>query len=635
MYDDKPGVSGDLLKAEVRRASVMAKRNMARVNQRKQLAQQSPSSVSLRDSGGFALRDSAGESSLTLIGLQSQSSSFGRERNSESGAQTPHSPSSQRHHFDDDKDDGEESIPVQRYQSEMSATSWGLDGGFHDDFLGKESSDHEALLNKSLTSRRGARQQTQYLSWLDMSKVEMVIIGLIILNMWCLALETDNPRWPWWDAFNIAFLAIYVMEILLRMVQKGPLFLLLHARSQGKYWIWYDLIVIILGVADMIAARQSGGSCVDWHSGRNISMICADPAIVRFLMLCRLLRAVRILRMISDLYTFVKQLVSMITGTISWILLVIFLFCFVLAIIFTRLLGHGLLVSETASDAGTVREMFRDVPSSLFALFQLTTADDWARIALPVISARNSEHPVSQFIWRLFFIFFITFMSWTMLSLLTAVASEEMMTLKSASKADENLRQELERQGLINFLCDEFERADVDENGVLDKTEFMELMTRDDFRAEMRNHGLSLEERDVGKTWDTFDVDESGELTIEELVYGFSYLQEGLATKHVASIGYGIKRFQIASEAQFTELVDSIEAIDVIAEGALKALDRQQYINKQQWNYFLSNQAHQAKEELEELEDERDMVVATVSSRGIKKFTPDTNPPPSPRKKIL
>mmetsp|Transcript_69435 Transcript_69435/g.123217 ORF Transcript_69435/g.123217 Transcript_69435/m.123217 type:complete len:160 (-) Transcript_69435:57-536(-) len=159
----------------------------------------------------------------------------------------------------------------------------------------------------------------------------------------------------------------------------------------------------------------------------------------------------------------------------------------------------------------------------------------------------------------------------------------------------------------------------------------MDLMTQEHFRHEMKNHGLSLEERDVGKTWDTFDVDESGELTIEELVYGFSYLQEGLATKHVASIGYGVKRFQISSEKQFNDLEVEFDKISDVAEQALNNLDRQQYINKQQWNYFLSHQAAQAQEELQEIEDE-DQPRRVTSSSGMNRFLVKQE---APRKRIL
>merc|ERR1712232_1321762 len=111
---------------------------------------------------------------------------------------------------------------------------------------------------------------------------------------------------------------------------------------------------------------------------------------------------------------------------------------------------------------------FSDIPTSPFTLFQLTTADDWARIALPVVAI----HPL----WRVFFIFFITFMSWTMLSLLTAVASETMISASSVKRHEQVLVEELKRQSFTTFLCGEFVRADGDCNGVLDKQEFVDLM---------------------------------------------------------------------------------------------------------------------------------------------------------------
>merc|ERR1712226_470365 len=105
-----------------------------------------------------------------------------------------------------------------------------------------------------------------------------------------------------------------------------------------------------------------------------------------------------------------------------WILGFIFLVCFLLAIVLTRLIGHGLLVRTTDADEmddlQSVRGMFSTVSISLFNLFQLVTADDWSRLAYPLISLNPA--------WRVFFICFIMFMSWTMLSLLNAVASQTM-----------------------------------------------------------------------------------------------------------------------------------------------------------------------------------------------------------------
>merc|ERR1712203_105984 len=90
--------------------------------------------------------------------------------------------------------------------------------------------------------------------------------------------------------------------------------------------------------------------------------------------------------------------------------------------------------------------------------------------------------------------------------------------------------------------CEQFLQADSDQSGTLDKDEFTRLMTTPLMKSQMDLYGFVLDEKDLGRIWDTFDIDESENITIEELVAGFSYLQEGLATKHIANVNYSLKR---------------------------------------------------------------------------------------------
>merc|ERR1712107_212647 len=70
--------------------------------------------------------------------------------------------------------------------------------------------------------------------------------------------------------------------------------------------------------------------------------------------------------------------------------------------------------------------------------------------------------------------------------------------------------------------------------------EFGELMNSPDVQKVLHRHGFNA--KDVVKVWNTFDVDDSGELSIEELVNGFALLQENLTAMHVTNVGYRLKR---------------------------------------------------------------------------------------------
>lgn len=446
-----------------------------------------------------------------------------------------------------------------------------------------------------------------WVSFVDGEIFKMVVAAILLLNMWALALESDFPEWPWWDLLNSLFLLVFIIEFGFRLLRWGPKQLLWFGKQHR--WMAYDLFVIGIGVLDVIVSclydappgvsemalagvpgdlgvpsrstEDSGGDLVRVLAKRRLfeaPLSTGQFGIVRFLMLSRLLRIGRVLKIINPLYDCVNLLMDMM-NTFIWILSLIFVFCFVLAIILTRLLGHGLAVkTQDAELRAKVQSMFEDIPTSLFTLFQLTTAEDWSLIAYPVVQVFG--------IWRYFFVVFITFMSWTMLSLLTAVASETMIAFSSYKKEEEKIYQEIQRHSFTTFLCKEFLAVDTDGNHVLDKQEFTELMSRPSMMEEMKSHGINLADQDLVRTWDTFDIDDSGELSIDELVTGFAYLQESLAMKHVANVGYGLKRFTMRIDSDMGEMEADIERSADVKQALLERTMDRAARSRERWSLF-------------------------------------------------
>jgi len=451
------------------------------------------------------------------------------------------------------------------------------------------------------------------------------VAALILLNMAALAVESDFPDWPLWDLVNGLFVLVYFAEFSLRLLHKGPRGLLWYGKT--RRWMAYDLFLVGMGVADLVISilhhaphgvqkavlssaapgleeqvlpvldehhqqrlHQSvdlGAIRVPVHDlgSRRLSGLpasCGQLGFARLFMLSRLLRIARVLRIIGPLYDCVNLLLEMM-GTFMWILGIIFLLCFVLAIILTRMLGHGLAIdTEDDEVKAQVQALFADIPCSLFTLFQLTTAEDWISIAGPVVAVGD--------MWRVFFVVFITIMSWTMLSLLTAVASETMMAFSSYKKEEEKIFQEIQRQRFTSFLCSEFLRADRDGNHVLDKEEFTTLMSRPLMREEMKFHGVDLSAKDLVRVWDTFDIDDSGELSVDELVTGFAYLQEDLAMKHVANVNYAVKRFSVRMETDMAYVDTEVNRLQEDEAALLEQVKVRAARSQERWSKFLGRE---------------------------------------------
>lgn len=453
-------------------------------------------------------------------------------------------------------------------------------------------------------------------AFVDGTSFQGLVCFVLLVNTWALALETDNTSWPCWRLVNGLFLSLYAAELALRFFHLGGFTaaILLGRR----WWLAYDLLTVGLGVLDFTA------SCIAAEPPRppaqfgvadaiELSILGYDGTdhsrtvrvrrllnlqlgrgsfILRCLMLTRLLRVVRIMRMHGPLYGCVKLLLGML-HTFAWILSIMFALCFVLAIVLTSLVGHGFLAhTDDEEISEEVVELFKSIPASLFTLFQLTTADDWSRISTPVV--------VASPLCRFFFVCHITFMSWTMLSLLTAVASETMISASSNRKEQEATDQEIQRHSFTAFLCAEFVRADTDGNHVLDKDEFTALMQQPSMVQQMKAHGIHLQESDLVRTWDTFDIDESGELTIDELVLGFSYLQENLAMKHVANVCYTLKHFGVKTDSNMDGLQESADELasqqEKVTDGLLQDCRRQQ----DRWALFLKQLQQDKLDDLDE-----------------------------------
>jgi len=250
-----------------------------------------------------------------------------------------------------------------------------------------------------------------------------------------------------------------------------------------------------------------------------------------------LLRLLRVIQIFDNLKLFFEALYTMLS---PFFVVIAFLFglTFSVAIILTHIVGHGEgMDSETLTDDydKEVRVVFADVPTSFFSLFKVITMDNWMSVSLPLIKLDRR--------WRLFFMMFIAFCSWTMISILTAVASDNVIATTSARKereAEELLNQ---RKEFSRLLREMFVDADEDGNGLLDKDEFNDMIESARLHETLLTLNISIHIEDLYKTWDMLDIRGAGVLTIDEFVDGLAWLHEdAVSTRRIASIDYDIRK---------------------------------------------------------------------------------------------
>lgn len=223
------------------------------------------------------------------------------------------------------------------------------------------------------TGDQRAAWRKRLADWLAQSRVERGLIILIGINAVILGVETFPGvmarHGTWLHAIDLAILAVFVIEIALRIAAHGWRFF-------RDPWSLFDFFVVA------IALVPASGPL----------------AVLRTL---RVLRVLRMLTLLPSMRRVVGGLVSAIPGLSSVVLLMGLIF-YVSAVMATGLFGENF------------PQWFGHLGESGYTLFQVMTLESWSMgIARPVLEA----HPLG---W-IFFVVFILVTSFTMLNLFIAV----------------------------------------------------------------------------------------------------------------------------------------------------------------------------------------------------------------------
>ena len=208
---------------------------------------------------------------------------------------------------------------------------------------------------------------------LDLPMVQHVLISLILINALILGLETSQTlmqAWgPWLIAADKAILAIFVVEIALRLLAQR----LAYFRDP---WNIFDFSVVAISL-----------------------LPASGPlAVLRAL---RVLRVLRLIKLVPSMKRVVGGLLSALPGLGS-VAAIIGLIFYVSAVIATKLFG------------GDFPDWFGTLGASAFTLFQIMTLESWAMgIVRPVMELFPQA-------WVFFLIFILT-STFTMLNLFIAV----------------------------------------------------------------------------------------------------------------------------------------------------------------------------------------------------------------------
>ena len=225
-------------------------------------------------------------------------------------------------------------------------------------------------------------------------KMQRFIVGLIVLNSILIGLETIpavmNRFGAIIDVFDSAILALFVIEIVLKMI-------LYRKKFFTDPWNLFDFFIVGMAIA------PAAGSF----------------SIFRTL---RIVRTLRLLRSLPRLRLIIESLLQSVPS-ISWIVVLLGIVYYIFAVIGVNLFGAG------------YPEYFGDLGKSTFTLFQIMTLESWSSaIARPIMDGAPFA--------ALYFVLFILIATYTTLNIFIAIVVNTMneVSLKDLQEEEEHIK---------------------------------------------------------------------------------------------------------------------------------------------------------------------------------------------------
>jgi len=339
------------------------------------------------------------------------------------------------------------------------------------------------------------------LSWTEDPPFQQFIIGIIVVNSILMSLELDFPfpedKIDGWYWFEQILLVIYSFELSVRLKRWGWKFFY-HPEDMKMNCL--DFIIVSGGVVEswMLPSVHLIETLITGKPPmKDGSALGNVMSLLRMMRLLRVLRLIRLVRNIKPLYRLLFGLVAALEG-IQWVLLLAAIMLYAASILFTSVIGHGLIYPAQEADP-QAKEIFGSVMHSMFELFKVMAGDQ--SVVEPLID---------NVAVKVLFMFFVILSNWIMLAILTAVVSDNMIAESETSMKEDAVKEEKAHR-LISCrrLIDIFAQVDGNGNGTIEEDEFMAMIRDPDVLNDIKKWtGLDL--KDLEDLWIFLSTDEDG-----------------------------------------------------------------------------------------------------------------------------
>lgn len=338
------------------------------------------------------------------------------------------------------------------------------------------------------------------LSWTDGRRFESFTTSVILINSVTMGLELD-VEWQGFHWMNLVFLVIYTFEVIVKLKRHKSGFFF----GPSAAWHVMDLFIVTGGIVEMLA-MPAYDTMVYTITGKppKYEVPSGILSLLRIFRLLRVLRLYRLLTSVRALKKLVLGIADAMQGTI-WVIILTFLVLYIFAIVFTTLVGRGIVVDKV--DHKEAVDTFGTVEMSLYMLFKLMNDDQ------SVVMFTDS-------VWvKVLFMLSMVVLNWVMLATLTSVVTDHMNSATArAEKAEEKLECEDRQRESETRLIAIFREMDTDNSGFIDNAEFKKMLESSLLRQELQEaSGLST--RDLVELFDYLSHDAKEDPTKRVILY--------------------------------------------------------------------------------------------------------------------
>jgi len=409
---------------------------------------------------------------------------------------------------------------------------------------------------------------TSSLAWVD-SGVFQGISGIVIcFNAILIGLETDLDLIIWFYVDQM-LLCFFTFELTARLLRHRLYF---FQSEEDGMWNVFDFTIVCSGVFDqwmcpLLMRFGVFGSGDDGEHGHHHKSRGGGTSVyfllMRMLRLLRIVRLFRLVKIVRPLYELAQGVLEALQG-MFWVLVFLVMTLYTVAILCTRLIGKGDILSEEMQAVPAIQDivaMFTSVEDSMFTLFGALSS--WSLLKFVPLFAQMP-------ILKPMFVVFYVYSAWALLAVMTGVVSENMIAIREQMVKEDEAKEELRRTMVSQTLVELFRGVDADQSGTISREEFnLMLGSPDLIRKIERNTHLKIQ--DLLDLYDWLDRDGSGHISHEEFMKGFTFVNEPLRAKSLVKLQECIVQDLRSLELHVTETLETrVEEVEKLIAAPLR-----------------------------------------------------------------